>query len=385
VKDGYVHNVVISPGPGTPRCPQDIGCVLDVLNGLPDVPILGVCLGHQALAAAHGGKVHQAPEPVHGRLSGIQHNGHALFDGIPSGAVAGYRVVRYHSLIVDEATLPPELQPICWTDGGDCALTLADDTDDKCAAAESGAPHQRLLMGVAHEMRPHYGVQFHPESVATAHGARLLANFAHLTLRHLRLSKLPPAPPLPAHILQSCDASTPAANSIAHRAQLPAAPLVRRSELSVNFEGIECGNALPDGAAVMEAMGWAGADDTFWLDSSDEQRGRFSFLGGPGGPLWRRVTYRLPSMAASNGSSGTGAAADQPRGTVTVRAADGSETRQQGPLQPWIARFLEAHRVPVSGAQAGLPFDFWGGLVGYVGYEVKAECGATQAHASRCA
>ena len=443
VKDGVVHNIVVSPGPGNPSVAADIGAVIELLTQLPDVPTLGVCLGHQALAAAHGGAVLHAPEPIHGRLSGIAHNGHPLFQQIPSGASAGFKVVRYHSLIVEEATLPDVLQAICWTDGADAALTLDSDAAVSATAVPTGsagmhasaAPMQhsagapggsataggrwqgdgmqfdgtlaaaapgdgsradKLVMGLAHRTRPHYGVQFHPESVATAHGAQLLTNFARLTCGHRRFAALPAVLPLPAALAASGERARAQQRSDG-RATSSAA-----GELAVDFLRIDCKAAgrLPVGATIMDALGWAGGEDTFWLDSSEEQRGRFSFLGGPGGELWRRIEYHLaghPSATAGSSQSGAAPQADRvsagperdgdagaAAGVVSMTFADGRLMHEAGPLRRWVADFLAAHALPQAGPQAALPFDFVGGLVGYVGYELKAECGGARAHASRC-
>lgn len=142
--------IIVSPGPGTPAT---AGISLEVIRELgPRIPLLGVCLGHQGLAAAWGGKVIRAPEPVHGRTSLVTHGGDALFQGIPNP----FRAMRYHSLIVDEVTLPGELQVIART-------------------AEQGIP-----MALRHRHWPLYGVQFHPESVLTEQGHRLLKNFLRL-------------------------------------------------------------------------------------------------------------------------------------------------------------------------------------------------------------
>ncbi len=142
--------IVISPGPCTPN---EAGVSLAVIRELSDtVPMLGVCLGHQAMAQAFGGKIVRAPEPVHGRTSAMIHGGDGLFAGLPSPL----RAMRYHSLLVDEETLP-----VGWT-------VTARTTDG-------------LIMGLAHPARPCYGVQFHPESVLTENGHRLLANFLRLT------------------------------------------------------------------------------------------------------------------------------------------------------------------------------------------------------------
>jgi para-aminobenzoate synthetase len=139
-------NVVLSPGPGRPEREQDFGvCAAAIRNAT--VPLLGVCLGHQGLGWIAGGQVVHAPEPAHGRVVTIRHAGTPLFAGIP----ATFRAVRYHSLCLREP-LPVELEPIAWAGDG-------------------------VLMALAHRQRPQWGVQFHPESIASEHGRRLLANF----------------------------------------------------------------------------------------------------------------------------------------------------------------------------------------------------------------
>jgi anthranilate synthase/aminodeoxychorismate synthase-like glutamine amidotransferase len=155
--------VVLSPGP---RTPSEAGCSLDLVRDLhPDVPILGVCLGHQAIAQAFGAPIVRAAEPVHGRTSPVYHSGHGLFEGVDRPMQA----CRYHSLVVARDGLPDELA---------VTATLDDGT----------------IMALEHRHLPVYGVQFHPESVLTNNGYRLIANF-------LRLAGFA-APPDSAHL---CD------------------------------------------------------------------------------------------------------------------------------------------------------------------------------------
>jgi anthranilate synthase component 2 len=141
--------ILISPGPGRP---EEAGLCLPLLARRPALPIFGVCLGHQALAAACGGTVGRAPAPRHGKTSFVTHRGEGLFAGVPSP----FEATRYHSLHVEEASLPGELEAVAWS-------------------ADDG-----LVMALRHRELPWWGVQFHPESVLTAAGPRLVGNFLAL-------------------------------------------------------------------------------------------------------------------------------------------------------------------------------------------------------------
>ena len=144
-------HIVLSPGPGSAVNPSDLGVCQDLLeHGRPDRPLLGVCLGHQALAHLLGGEIRQTA-PMHGKQSVIKHNGHRLFTGVSSP----FQAMRYHSLAVRSDSLPDTLTPIAWAEDG-------------------------VLMAIAHRSRPWFGVQFHPESVGTPDGACLIRNFLSL-------------------------------------------------------------------------------------------------------------------------------------------------------------------------------------------------------------
>ncbi|HEY1721903.1 MAG TPA: aminodeoxychorismate/anthranilate synthase component II [Magnetospirillaceae bacterium] len=141
--------IVISPGPCDP---DKAGICLDLIHkAAGKVPVFGVCLGHQAIGQAFQGRVVRAPVPMHGKVSDIHHNGAGIFAGLPSP----FRATRYHSLIVDRPSLPPSFEVTAWTDDG-------------------------LIMGMAHRDLTVHGVQFHPESIASQHGHRLLRNFLDL-------------------------------------------------------------------------------------------------------------------------------------------------------------------------------------------------------------
>jgi para-aminobenzoate synthetase component II len=144
--------LVLSPGPGAP---SQAGNLLDIVKVCgPQLPTLGVCLGHQAIGQAFGGKVIHAPALVHGKASSVYHSGHALFKDLPSPFEAG----RYHSLVVESETLPSELQPIAHAADGE-------------------------LMAMVHAVHPIVGVQFHPESVLTPLGVQVVRNFLRIHRR----------------------------------------------------------------------------------------------------------------------------------------------------------------------------------------------------------
>jgi anthranilate synthase component 2 len=148
--------IVLSPGPCTPT---EAGICLDLITAAAGkIPLFGVCLGHQAIGQAFGGKIVRAPEPMHGKVSPIIHTGTDILSGLPSP----FRATRYHSLTVDGDTLPDCLVPTAWTDDGRLE------------------PGGRLVMAMHHRTLPIYGVQFHPESIASEHGHTILANFLAL-------------------------------------------------------------------------------------------------------------------------------------------------------------------------------------------------------------
>ncbi len=141
--------IVLSPGPCTP---DQAGICLDLISAAAGrIPLLGVCLGHQAIGQAFGGRVIRADKPMHGKLSAVRHDGTGLFAGLPSP----FQATRYHSLVVQPGTLPDALVPSAWTEDG-------------------------TIMGLRHRTLPLFGVQFHPESIASEHGHDILANFLAL-------------------------------------------------------------------------------------------------------------------------------------------------------------------------------------------------------------
>lgn len=284
-------NIVISPGPGRPQRREDIGVTAQVLQH-SEVPVLGVCLGHQAIGHFCGATVGIAARPMHGRLDKVTHSAFDLFRGVPNP----FEAVRYHSLAVTD--LPPELQPCAWTSDG-------------------------TLMALRHTSRPWWGVQFHPESICTEHGARLLRNFRDLT-REWQLRRDRAAS-------DDMKAAPGATDALAVHAR--------------------CLDSYPDPQDAFLQM-FANSNASFWLDSSypDPQRARFSFMGDDAGPNAQLISYRSRSRQ------------------LEVQHGGKTEAREQS-----VFDFLrgETPRAPPAGPV--LPFDFRGGYVGYFGYELKGE------------
>ncbi|MCK2201178.1 aminodeoxychorismate synthase component I [Corynebacterium callunae] len=249
--------VILSPGPGHPGVPADFGICTGIIERA-QVPILGVCLGHQGIALAHGARVELAPTPVHGQVSTISHNDSALFDAIPRD----FDVVRYHSMIASD--LPDSVEATAWTADG-------------------------LIMALQHKTLPQWGVQFHPESIGGQWGHQIIRNFLHAA---------------------------------------------RSYHWEIQEEVLEIS---VDPARVFATL-YGAAEQAFWLDDAAGT----SYLGDASGPLARTKTFRVG----------------------------------EGDFFEWLAADLAKNTVaPGEGFRLG-----W---VGYVGYELKAECGAQAEHRSK--
>ena len=323
-------NVVISPGPGRPERADDFGVCAEAIRRC-DVPLLGVCLGHQGLGLASGAAVVPAPEPVHGRLSAVLHDDSPLFAGIPRE----FQAVRYHSLCVEQP-LPDELRGIAWTSDG-------------------------VLMAVEHRERPLWGVQFHPESICTDHGRRLLANFRDLSgglSERAGASRkgrrgVPPAQrrpvfrPAGSHVTAADFPGEKPSKQEGHPASPSPWLLVKRLDIQVDPE-----------QAFIELYGES--ENAFWLDSSRvDGEARFSFVGDDGGPLGAAISHDISD------------------GEVRIERGDEVELRRESIFE-YLAAEMQRLRLP----DAGLPFEFECGFAGWFGYELKADCGGDAAHTS---
>jgi para-aminobenzoate synthetase len=297
--------IVVSPGPGRPERERDLGIGRAALEQ-HEIPVLGVCLGHQGLAHVYGGVVVRGQEIVHGLISPVFHCGDGLFAGIPQG----FQAVRYHSLIVEPA-LPPGLEALAWADDG-------------------------TLMAIGHRDRPAWGVQFHPESVGTEHGEQLVANFVALSPGRRRPPRSAAAP----------------RSTVVPGGRAPA-----RSSGAVRVAH-EVIDATSDAESAFATL-FGDRTPAFWLDSSlvDPGLSRFSFMGAALGGLGAEVRYRVAGSR------------------LTVTRGGQSEVHEEA-LFDYLSRELARLHTD----SPALPFDLNGGFVGYLGYELKADCGASGAH-----
>ncbi|OKI61210.1 aminodeoxychorismate synthase component I [Streptomyces sp. MJM1172] len=312
-------NVVISPGPGHPARPRDFGVSAHILETSP-VPVLGVCLGHQGIGQGEGAEIVPAPEPRHGFLSPITHDGRDIFAGLPQGFTA----VRYHSLSVAEP-LPDSLEATAWSEDG-------------------------VIMGLRHRTRPVWGVQFHPESVSTEHGRGMMANFRDLTQAHWNAHPRPAAPERE---------TAGATKAVGAKAPVQATTEEPAAGYRVHLRTIE--TAIDTEAAFTHLYAGSGAP-AFWLDSAHVEpgRSRFSYLGDSTGPLAETVTYHLTD------------------GEVEVVRTGRLPQRVPGSVFDYLQAQLRRRRLDVP----DLPFDFTGGYVGYFGYELKGDLGSVNKHVS---
>ncbi|HSS32125.1 MAG TPA: aminodeoxychorismate synthase component I [Solirubrobacterales bacterium] len=314
--------IVLSPGPGRPQRWHDFGVCRDILL-YSEIPVLGICLGHQGIGNLLEGGVDSAPIPMHGRLSHVHHGGTGLFEGIPQD----FSVVRYHSL----------------------ALTREMSSDGR----ETAWSEDGVVMGIEHRTRPMWGVQFHPESVATEHGRAIAENFYALAERHTggpasqaRRKIAVPSPARPGSVAGEAGEAGEGGDAPPPRARLLARTLVGAAPTEHVYERL-----------------FVGAEQSFWLDSADAPTwlAQCSFMGTSAGRERCLLSYDVDS------------------GEVSVRRGDAEPEVEHRSIFEVIDREVTALAVePPEGVGRGLI----GGYVGYLGYECKADCGSPNVHSS---
>ncbi|KAI9222384.1 ADC synthase [Blastocladiella britannica] len=335
-----IDAIVLSPGPGSPERPEDFGLCASVLAHASHIPTFGVCLGHQGIAAHFGASVIRAPEAVHGRVCRMEHTEDSIFQGVPSPC----DIVRYHSLIVDEASLPECLVPIAW-------------------ASDATCHGHRLVMALRHTSLPLYGIQGHPESISSAYGRVIASNFCQLALQHLQTPPNWPRWSQLARVHCVVPAAEPEATEVAPSSVTPTVTPPYLPHVTVLEHGWR------DPEAVFDAT-VAGKPFAVWLDSARVQGStRWSYMGS---------------------LSDTGFVLNYSVATRTVvRTTLGKDSTSHTRLKPGTTFFDYLQALPeqytsvsILPAMHGdgaadlvhgdLP-PFLGGLVGYFGYEMKAE------------
>jgi para-aminobenzoate synthetase len=325
--------IVLSPGPGRPERWHDFGVCRDILR-YSEIPVLGICLGHQGIGNLLHGGVSRAPMAMHGRLSRIRHSDSGLFEGIPQD----FSVVRYHSLAVT-SPVGPEGHENAWADDG-------------------------VVMGIEHVSRPMWGVQFHPESIATEYGQAIAENFYAMASRHrarklptlVRRGARPPEGGSNAAAQGDSDGGGRASSRIAE--QTSTARGESGAELRLRVRTLE--GAAPT-EFVYEQL-FCAAEHSFWLDSADAPTwlAKCSYMGTSAGPDRCFVSYDVDS------------------GEVSVRRG-GVETVEHKSIFDFLDRELGRQAIePPAEVDRGLV----GGYVGYLGYELKADCGSPNVHSS---
>ena len=298
VRAGEFSHVVISPGPGTPENPRDFDAARRIIEAAHYVPVLGICLGHQGLALSNGAGIKRAPAPKHGFISTVHHTGSDLFAGIPQD----FKVVRYHSLCVDDIDTT-RVQPQAWSEDG-------------------------VVMALKVVGRPHWGVQFHPESILTEHGQTLVGNFLDRESQHQ--------------------------DTVANPQTVHGKWQLEHREISAP---IDCEATF---ARLKEQ-----ATDAFWLDSAtadqewDTGAGRYSILGTNAGSQAASIRYDITAGRVQVVRNGE---------VLSV------ETDILSYLRQMLAESLATQDLPE------LPFR--GGYVGFLGYECKALTVGPGAHSA---
>ncbi|KAI9594908.1 ADC synthase [Syncephalis fuscata] len=359
----HFDGIILSPGPGTPEQSTDVGVVSDLLR-YTNIPILGVCLGHQAIAYMAGGKIVHASTPVHGQVNAVHlisstdQSALSLFDHISSP----FSVVRYHSLMVSETDLPSSIKVLAYT------------MENKNGKTYNSSSNGRTIMALQHRDKPFYGVQFHPESVCTEHGQLLMHNFLEITARWHQTNGY-------YHVVQICQILLKAFASLLNAQQLHATPLTIYAQKLPYV-------TKPD--LVFHTL-YRHDDASVWLDSAraNDRQSQFSLMGSCQSTTGFKVEYYLDSKQVKLQQYCLSATVKLQQPSASLNSSN-NYIEQKKTLAPsdtfwdWTSRFMQQFKhVPTELVQTDttttkplepIPeFDFCTGLVGYFGYEMKQE------------
>ncbi len=371
IKQANFDNIIISPGPGNPEKKEDFGVCEEVLLK-SEIPILGICLGHQGLGYYYGEKIIKAPEPYHGRISQVYHSQDGLFFDIPSP----FSVVRYHSLII---TNNPEkfnslLEVIAYT-------------------------QDNIIMGIKHKYKPYWGVQFHPESICSDFGKQLLINFNNLTEKYYHDQQIKKSSYSPINFNRNRDSNIHVISKIIDyhveekvnilSDESPVNPPLIRQELSPLNPPLIRGGCEKQGvffrslnndfvkdnktkifsyklgffldSEIVFNYLYKDSQYSFWLDSSlvEEGLSRFSYMGDIQGENSFLLTYDVNNQ-------------------IIIHIQQDNRKTIHGDIFTFLDEYLAENSFDCQ----ELPFSFQGGFVGYFGYELKALCGYKNKHQS---
>ncbi|MBL1210827.1 aminodeoxychorismate synthase [Geminocystis sp. GBBB08] len=318
IKELNVDNIIISPGSGNPENKEDFGICGEVLLNA-NIPVLGVCLGHQGLGYFYGAKITRSRQPFHGRISKIYHQQDSILSNIPSP----FSVVRYHSLMIDYP-LPSDLEIIAKTE-------------------------DNLIMGIKHKYKPFWGVQFHPESIGSEYGKELLINFQHLTkIYHRSVDNNIQNYPKFYLIDNLINKETNQQNKLF---------ITNNKKYQVYCKKLDI---FVDSAITFQEI-YSKSDHSFWLDSSMVEEGlsRFSYMGDCEGENSFLVEYNVNNQE--------------------IKVA---QNKKSEILRGDIFQFLQDILDNYAYDNQDLPFNFNGGFIGYFGYELKALLGNKNKHQS---
>ncbi|CAG8663221.1 17888_t:CDS:10, partial [Acaulospora morrowiae] len=356
-------NIIISPGPGSPENVSDFGICSEILK-LNNIPILGVCLGHQGIGFTFGGEVTNGTRIMHGRLSPIYHEGTSKADSLFSGIPSPFLAVRYHSLVINSKDFPSDLQISAW-------CPEVDDLQECSPSSFLPAKESSTVMGLQHAYKPIYGVQFHPESICTEYGFQILRNFQLLSRAFLeRRGILFPRPVLPEHIKSFSVVPEKKSSLFTKRLTHTGGPMyniiMKKLEKDIYF----------DSSLIFQKV--VSADNSkvgiWWLDSSKllDPQSRFSYMG----------STPVPSNSFSISYNTL-------RKKVIITCSDGriitENLSNDQTYWDWMSGTMEIFNQHITGlriihcdgsiknVEQRIPFDFRLGMVGYFGYDMKRE------------
>ncbi|KAF8931507.1 hypothetical protein BGZ58_007585 [Dissophora ornata] len=417
----HFDQIILSPGPGRPERAQDFGICTQILH-TNHIPVFGVCLGHQGIGWIHGAKVTYGPEPVHGQIAHIKHDNTGLFQGVPQD----FEAVRYHSLVVQEHDLPADLVPTAWCYS--FPLITADNLSPKNKNVDNFTSSfdrtlgSKSIMGIRHRSLPHHGVQFHPESICTQFGRQMMNNFFRISHEFYEgnadrnqgrvFQELPDF----VRALSVVPTSQPSIGrpAITHFTATPCHGLKSQSSTnpySLLIHALDP-STFPEPEAVFSSLFLTGPRSkaaSWWLDSARQPHpmSRFSFMGGmetrrchgqnPHGDLQQPVAGAAQAVvqystlhkeirvhrynSQSNRSNVKRIQLDDGSGK---EGGDHNKAATAKTFWDWMSETMahfgkegvETVVIGPNGEQRDfeeVPFDFFAGMVGYFGYEMKRE------------